>query len=261
MILLFVSYTVSSPSLSLALRLLRLIRASHLSFASLFRAGTNFELCAADWTPYFSTIAGAVGSTTVASLCNHGVPRDAANPALLVGGLEPDTPFAVTFEYGTAAPRTTLIFTLSPNNACAETGCSYTQNACVCDLRCPKGSTRSGDGSECSGGAQGQCSLGYCHNKNPNNLPECALDPTAEMLFVVDDISNPNRVDFCRQTCKTLRFVSGEDGGDVSFDFRPTAKLKSITVGGRGEKGSELFGESKQMHPAHSFPTGHPYTS
>ena len=31
--------------------------------------GTNFELCATDWTPYFSVIAGAVGTTTVGSLC------------------------------------------------------------------------------------------------------------------------------------------------------------------------------------------------
>ena len=222
--------------------------------------GTNFELCATDWTPYFSVIAGAVGTTTVGSLCSHGVPRSSSNPKLLIGGLEPDTPFDVTFEYG-AVPKTAMVFQLSPNNKCAEQSCTYTTHSCVCDLRCPSGSVRSGDGSECTGGSQGTCSLGYCHNANPNNLPECTLDPSTELLFTVDDISDPQKVIFCRQTCKTLRHVSGTNGGDVSFSFKPVAKLKSITVGGRGKEATKLFGESKQFHPAHSFPNGHPYTS
>jgi hypothetical protein len=223
--------------------------------------GTNFKLCETDWTPYFSTIAGAVGSTTVGSKCKHGIPRSSTNPALLVGNLEPDTPFDVTFEYGT--PTTMMTFKPSPTNTCQEQGCTYSGHSCVCDLRCPKGLSRTGDGSECGGsGAASTCSLGYCHKHNPNNLPECTLDPQSELLYVVDDTSSPTRADFCRQTCSVLRDVSGDAGGDVSFSFKPVAKLKSITVGGRNfGNAANLFGPPKQFHPAHSFPTGHPYTS
>jgi hypothetical protein len=226
--------------------------------------GTNFKLCETDWTPYFSTIAGAVGTTTVGSQCKHGIPRSTTNPLLLVGNLEPDTPFDVTFEYGTSTPKTMMTFTPSPTNTCKEQGCTYSAHSCVCDLRCPMGLVRVGDGSECggAGSTSGTCSLGYCHNANPNNLPECQLDPTTELLYKVDDTSDPTRADFCRQTCNVLRAVSGTEGGDVSFVFKPVAKLKSITVSGRGDSEvAKSFGPPQQFHPAHSFPTGHPYTS
>ena len=210
---------------------------------------------------YFSTIAGAVGTTTVGSLCNHGVPRSTSDPTLLVGNLEPNTPFDVMFEYG-PVPKKSLIFTKSPNNKCAESACSYTTHRCVCELRCPTGYTRStSDPSTCTG-SSGSCSLGYCHNQNPSSLPKCTMDPATDLLFIVDDPSDPTKVDFCLQTCKVLRHVSGTDGGDVSFSFKPVAKLKSITVGGRG-KGeiAKSFGKSQQFYPAHSFPAGHPATS
>ena len=161
----------------------------------------------------------------------------------------PQTPFDVTFEYG-SPPKTLMTFTPSPTNTCKESDCSYTSHSCVCDLRCPTGMARSGDGSECSGGSNPTCSLGYCHKQNTNNLPECLLDPTSELLYVVDDISDPTRADFCTQTCQVLRSVSGTEGGDVSFSFRPVTKLQSITVAGRISEGVQsTFGNPKQFHP------------
>ena len=66
--------------------------------------GTNFQLCQNDWSSYFSTIAGAVADSTVGTKCEHDIPRSETNSALLVGNLEPDTPFSLTFEYTNQAP-------------------------------------------------------------------------------------------------------------------------------------------------------------
>ena len=66
--------------------------------------GTNFQLCQNDWSSYFSTIAGAVADSTQGTKCEHDIPRSETNSALLVGNLEPDTPFSLTFEYTNQAP-------------------------------------------------------------------------------------------------------------------------------------------------------------
>ena len=50
-------------------------------------------------------------------------------------------------------------------------------------------------------------------------------------------------------------------GGNLKFDFHPVAKLKSMTVGGRGSKAAASFGTAKLLHPARAFPIGHPATS
>jgi hypothetical protein len=61
---------------------------------------------------------------------------------------------------------------LSSNSA--EPGCTYSQDPCVCLLRCPTGQTRYGDGSACRGGGLPNCDLGYCHN-NPNAYSPCVI--------------------------------------------------------------------------------------
>ena len=108
--------------------------------------GTNFVLCQADWTSYFSTIAGAVADITVGSKCEHDVPRSDNDPLLLIGELEPDTPFTLTFEYEnipSSTPPTTpkKLFTQSTTNTCIEAGCVYALDPCVCSSRWSRRST------------------------------------------------------------------------------------------------------------------------
>ena len=101
--------------------------------------GTNFKLCNDDWTSYFSTIAGAVASTTTGSSCEHDIPRSTTDSALLVGNLEPDTPFTLSFKYTSATTQLpiTLTFAQSTTNTCVEQGCTYAPDPCVCSARCP----------------------------------------------------------------------------------------------------------------------------
>jgi hypothetical protein len=83
--------------------------------------GTNFKLCQADWTSYFSTIAGAVADSTIGTKCEYDIPRSTTDPALIVGNLEPDTPFLLTFEYdtdGTGPSTDTTILTYVANVCC-----------------------------------------------------------------------------------------------------------------------------------------------
>jgi hypothetical protein len=127
-------------------------------------------------------------------------------------------------------------------------------------MRCPVGYTRDGtDASKCVRPSQPTCSLAHCHSTSANSaLPNCALDST-ERLFVVDDPSDPRKAIFCSQTCHLVR--SFTQGGDLKFDFRPVAKLRSMTVGGRGKSAQASFGQPKTLHPALAFPTGHPATT
>jgi hypothetical protein len=55
---------------------------------------------------------------------------------------------------------------------CAVSNSNFHHNRCWCNLPCPAGQTRYGDGSACSGGGKATCDLGYCAN-SPNNYPRC----------------------------------------------------------------------------------------
>ena len=53
---------------------------------------------------------------------------------------------------------------------------------CWCQIACPKGQIRWGDGSACKGGGKPSCDLGHCTG-SPNNLPPCQ---GSQLLFKVD---------------------------------------------------------------------------
>ena len=44
---------------------------------------------------------------------------------------------------------------------------------CWCNLPCPPGQSRYGDGSACQGGGLPTCDLGYCANAPNGNMPSC----------------------------------------------------------------------------------------
>ena len=221
--------------------------------------GTNFKLCQNDWTPYFSTIASAVLDTTIQTKCMYDIPRSTTDSNLLVGNLEPNTPFTLTFTTSEAAAAATssLIFTQSTTNTCVEQGCIYAADPCVCSARCPINYARDpNDATLCLRPSQPTCRLSQCFNKALNNgIPNCALDNT-ERVFVVNDPSDPRTATFCTHTCSVVR--SFTQGGNISFAFNPVPKLRSMTVGGRGSIAAASFGAVRTLHPAHAFPTGHP---
>jgi hypothetical protein len=55
-----------------------------------------------------------------------------------------------------------------------EDSCNYAQHPCVCQLRCPTGQARYGDGSACEGGGVQNCDLGYCHGNPNGGMEHCA---------------------------------------------------------------------------------------
>ena len=137
---------------------------------------------------------------TVGSKCVHDVPRSTTDPTnLLVGNLEPNTPFTLTFQYVTnptqsTTDKTVLTFTQSTTNTCTEQGCVYSAHPCVCAARCPLQYVRdSNDPTLCVRQSQPTCRLSQCYNEVLNSgIPNCALS-NPERIFTVDDSSNPTK--------------------------------------------------------------------
>jgi len=196
--------------------------------------GKNYLLCESDWTPYFSTIAGAVANTAVKAKCVHAVPRDSSDSALLVGRLEPDTPFSLRFVHDQSVLHPSGVITLSKSttNTCFEADCTYSAHDCVCAMRCPVGYLRSGDGSVCRRANQPDCSLAYCHDESLHpGLQRCRLNnPNTD--FIVNDPSDPTSLTFCSHACEVIR--SFQQGGNISFAFHPVAKQLGGVVQVRG---------------------------
>ena len=65
-----------------------------------------------------------------------------------------------------------------------ESSCTYSQDPCVCRLRCPSGMVRYGDGSICTGGTLANCDLGFCHNNANVGLTSCPGSTTANVTFL-----------------------------------------------------------------------------
>ena len=227
--------------------------------------GTNFRLCNNDWSSYFSTIAGAVEESTIGAKCDFDVPRSTADPALLIGELEPDTPFSLHFVHGESSGGGgggTIKFVKDLTNTCVESGCPTVgqPDPCVCSMRCPIGFTRSTIApSICERPNQPSCSLAYCYSSTVNpTLTKCATN-NLDVKFIVDDPSDPNKAILCAHSCHVVQ--SYENGGNASFAFHPVAKLRSMTVGGRGSVAATSFGTPRTLHPAHAYPEGHPATT
>jgi hypothetical protein len=180
--------------------------------------GTLFKICEQDWSPMFTIIAENVESTTARTGCTHTVPRSSSDPALLLGDLEPDTPFDLKFAY------------LNPLQNNAKQTISITR------------STASAGGTEC-----------------PSSSAPSANQPQ----YKVDDAAAPSVVTLCDAACNVINQVAGEAqiSGNLSFTFKPFAKLASVTVSGRGQSAAGLFGPTRKLRPALTFPAQHPALS
>ena len=64
-----------------------------------------------------------------------------------------------------------------------DDSCTYSEDPCVCLLRCPAGQVRYGDGSACTGGGLPDCDLGYCLNSPTTGRSSCV--PSSTLMFGV----------------------------------------------------------------------------
>merc|ERR1712010_349333 len=96
---------------------------------------------------------------------------------------------------------------------------------CWCQIACPKGQIRWGDGSACKGGGKPTCDLGHCQG-SPNNLPPCQ---GSQLLFKVD----------CYGTNKFTRYW----GGVSNYRWDAVTKAK-WSADGYNAKSGKQYGKS-----------------
>jgi hypothetical protein len=92
--------------------------------------------------------------------------------------------------------------------------------------------------------------------------PAVAAPP--KMLYKLDSVDNPRVVTLCESACQIVKnSVSGSNRaqGNLSFTFKPVAKLKSLTFSGRGYQSQSIFGPPRQIRPAVTYPMNHPALS
>ena len=184
-----------------------------------FTGGRMYKICVEDWTPMFKDIATVV-TESVEESCVTDVPYDEDDGGVirLPGDLDPDTPFDMKF---------------TSNN---KTGAGGVSTIII---------ARSSAGSLSEEGS-------VCPATNTTDV---------DLVYKVDNVDEPRKVTLCSSACDIVKKATGDIDhatGNLSFVFKPVAKLKSLTVSGRGKQGEALFGPPLQIRPALTFPVDHP---
>ena len=131
-------------------------------------------------------------------------------------------------------------FNVNENVDTAEASCTYSNDPCVCLLRCPSGKERFGDGSACRETSDPsntalKCDLGHCHGV-PNSLLSTPMGPcvqgTAVATVVGEDPDDGDVVSFSYTAESSCPFQIDPNSGEmfaigvVNFESRRDWTLK-----------------------------------
>ena len=153
--------------------------------------------------------------------------------------------------------------------ASPEPGCAYGTLAtahgargaeCVCNLRCPAGMKRWGDGSACEGGGKKPCDLGGCHGHPNSGIVSCDECRPKNLVKVDTDTGKEAWAFPVGTGCSTTFFALSEDpgakcvcatGGSTSLhklDSATGTKIWAVDVGDRAAAPPVLSSDGSHLY-------------